>query len=371
MTFRTTFVLRRKAKTDSKFILEDIYNTFYKDELEADEEAKLAKESEDVALSIMKGEWKIYDKGKGKIDDNGKGKSKLMVSEKGTKKENAKEEKEAELKVKKDLVLWNDVKYLLTDVEIRMFKEIPTTSTFTRSRALIASTSNAQAAAPRGDFVVWDGILNNGGCFGDFEFKGVEERTKGTKEETGDGLCMKGRSNHSSKAHLGESLRFQSRGRTGKLKCFICHSEGHLNRDCLMKKSSGFVKNGKRDQYSNSSDDDGNAYFGEALVVVRNDEMTELVSNDDVVVAQRRLEDKQLEEKTNTDYLVKEQEKEHLGIKVGAKSTVTIGPGQEGAEGNVAEKKKVEESMKSNLGKLLKYKTWLTRRSLVRGSSIG
>nr|GEY39962.1 hypothetical protein [Tanacetum cinerariifolium] len=164
MTFRTTFVLRRKAKTDSKFILEDIYNTFYKDELEADEEAKLAKESEDVALSIMKGEWKIYDKGKGKIDDNGKGKSKLMVSEKGTKKENAKEEKEAELKVKKDLVLWNDVKYLLTDVEIRMFKEIPTTSTFTRSRALIASTSNAQAAAPRGlnavylmqfDYISW------------------------------------------------------------------------------------------------------------------------------------------------------------------------------------------------------------------------
>ncbi|GKE34944.1 hypothetical protein Tco_1454266 [Tanacetum coccineum] len=95
-----------------------------------------------------------------------------------------------------DVVLFNDVKYLLTDVEIRMFKERPTrsiapirqvaststrsrapstrstaptaststrsraltasTSTFkasTRSRALTASTSNAQAAstsAPRG-----------------------------------------------------------------------------------------------------------------------------------------------------------------------------------------------------------------------------
>ncbi|GKA83083.1 zinc finger, CCHC-type containing protein [Tanacetum coccineum] len=35
------------------------------------------------------------------------------------------------------------------------------------------------------------------------------------------------------------------------------------------------------------------------------------VSNDDTAVAQRRLEDKQPEEKTNTDYLVKEQEKEY------------------------------------------------------------
>ncbi|GJR78269.1 hypothetical protein Tco_0149054 [Tanacetum coccineum] len=64
------------------------------------------------------------------------------------------------------------------------------------------------------------------------------------------------------------------------------------------------------------------------------------VSKDDTAVAQRRLEDKQLEEKTNTDCLVKEREKVHLGIKVGANITVTGVPGQEGAEGNVAEKKK-------------------------------
>ncbi|GJR10883.1 hypothetical protein Tco_0793535 [Tanacetum coccineum] len=64
------------------------------------------------------------------------------------------------------------------------------------------------------------------------------------------------------------------------------------------------------------------------------------VSNDDTAVAQRRLEDKQPEEKTNTDCLIKEQEKVHLGIKVGANITVTGVPGQEGAEGNVAEKKK-------------------------------
>ncbi|GKD53792.1 hypothetical protein Tco_1287179 [Tanacetum coccineum] len=64
------------------------------------------------------------------------------------------------------------------------------------------------------------------------------------------------------------------------------------------------------------------------------------VSNDDAAVAQRRLGDKQPEEKTNTDCLVKEQEKVHLGIKVGANITVTGVPSQEGAEGNVAEKKK-------------------------------
>ncbi|GJZ35598.1 hypothetical protein Tco_0581415 [Tanacetum coccineum] len=55
------------------------------------------------------------------------------------------------------------------------------------------------------------------------------------------------------------------------------------------------------------------------------------VSNDDTALAQRRLEDKQHEEKTNTDCLVKEQEKLHLGIKVGANITVTGVPGQEGA----------------------------------------
>ncbi|GJU53658.1 hypothetical protein Tco_1227372 [Tanacetum coccineum] len=78
------------------------------------------------------------------------------------------------------------------------------------------------------------------------------------------------------------------------------------------------------------------------------------VSNDDAAVAQRRLGDKQPEEKTNMDCLVKEQEKVHIGIKVGANIPVTGVPGQEGAEGNVAEKKKVKESMEANLGKLLK-----------------
>ncbi|GJW97338.1 kinase RLK-Pelle-CrRLK1L-1 family protein [Tanacetum coccineum] len=44
--------------------------------------------------------------------------------------------------------------------------------------------------------------------------------------------------------------------------------------------------------------------------------------------------------------------------KDGGNITVTRVPGQEGAKGNVAEKKKVKESMKANLRKLLKYKAW-------------
>ncbi|GJR46050.1 hypothetical protein Tco_1314153 [Tanacetum coccineum] len=93
------------------------------------------------------------------------------------------------------------------------------------------------------------------------------------------------------------------------------------------------------------------------------------VSNDDTAVAQRRLEDKQPKKKTNTDCLVKEQEKVHLSIKVWANITVTRVPGQEGAEGNVAEKKKLKESMKANLGKLLMYNAWSTRWSPVRVTS--
>ncbi|GKC22664.1 zinc finger, CCHC-type containing protein [Tanacetum coccineum] len=103
----------------------------------------------------------------------------------------------------------------------------------------------------------------------------LKKRTEGTKEETGDELYVKGRSDHSIKLILVEVLGL-SQG-TGKRKCFICHSEGHLKRDCPIKKSSGFVKKGKRDQDYDSSDDEGNAYFGEALVVVGNDEMAKLV----------------------------------------------------------------------------------------------
>ncbi|GJS80763.1 hypothetical protein Tco_0730644 [Tanacetum coccineum] len=90
------------------------------------------------------------------------------------------------------------------------------------------------------------------------------------------------------------------------------------------------------------------------------------VSNDGTAVAQRWLGDKQPEEKTNTDCLVKEQEKVHLGCK-DPFSYSGPSPKQEGAEGNVAGKKKVKESMKVNLGKLLKYNAWSIRWSPIRG----
>ncbi|GJR92070.1 hypothetical protein Tco_0216081 [Tanacetum coccineum] len=181
------YVIPKYGKTNwllndsySLIILEDIYNIFYKDEAE-----------------LTKGEGKMDDL----VDALEKGKSKLMVSRKGTKKasvdlfdaldlqnrikklfedlnmfvkaKKTKEAKEAEVVEvpsdeedssdeaffgDEDLVLFNHVKYPLSDDEIRMFKERPTTSTSTRSRAptastgfraLIASTSNPKPAALR------------------------------------------------------------------------------------------------------------------------------------------------------------------------------------------------------------------------------
>ncbi|GJW50825.1 zinc finger, CCHC-type containing protein [Tanacetum coccineum] len=264
----------------------------------------------------------------------------------------------------------------------------------------------------------------------------LKKRTECTKEEARDGLYVRGRSGHSGKAHFGGSLRFKLRGETGKLKCFICHSESHLKRDCLKKKSSrrrgwalwvaqndemtelvmdsggsyhmthrrdflydfkvvdrGSVQLGvnrtctiketgkvKIQLHDGSSfildvrspwrQDEKRVWFEVELQRAQRDRKAKVfqVSNDDAAVAQRRLEDKQLEEKTNTDCLVKEQEKVHLGIMVRANIMVTGVHVQEGAEGYVAEKKKVKESMKANLGKLLKYNAWSTRSSPVRGS---
>ncbi|GKF52924.1 hypothetical protein Tco_0159834, partial [Tanacetum coccineum] len=105
----------------------------------------------------------------------------------------------------------------------------------------------------------------------------LKKRSEGAKEETSDGLYVKGKLYHSSKVHSGGSSWFKSRGGTAKLKYVIYHSEGHLKRECPMKKSSGSVRKGKHDLDSGSSDDKGNTSFGQALGVVGNDEIIELV----------------------------------------------------------------------------------------------
>nr|GEX18483.1 hypothetical protein [Tanacetum cinerariifolium] len=75
---------------------------------------------------------------------------------------------------------------------------------------------------------------------------------------------------------------------------------------------------------------------GQGVEVLR--ESLHRVSNDDTAVAQRRLEDKQPEEKKSTNCLVKEQEKIHHRADVGAIIMKTKVPGQEGAKGNTIER---------------------------------
>ena len=66
-------------------------------------------------------------------------------------------------------------------------------------------------------------------------------------------------------------------------------------------------------------------------------------SNNHAALAQRKLELKQLEGKTITDCLVNNQV--HLGAKVGAYIMKTEEPGQDGAEGNVAERYRGDSNM--------------------------
>nr|GEX59143.1 hypothetical protein [Tanacetum cinerariifolium] len=108
-----------------------------------EEETEVAKESEDMALSVMKelkaNEAMLVEVVQVSSDDDDSSDEGLFANE--------------------DVVLFNNFKYPLTDAEIKMFKERPTTSraptasTSTRSIAPTASTSNVQAAStsvPRG-----------------------------------------------------------------------------------------------------------------------------------------------------------------------------------------------------------------------------
>ncbi|GJX79331.1 retrovirus-related pol polyprotein from transposon TNT 1-94 [Tanacetum coccineum] len=64
-------------------------------------------------------------------------------------------------------------------------------------------------------------------------------------KDDGDGLSVRGRSDHRGNQGRGSS-RSKSKGKgTYKLKCYICYSEDHLKKDCSKrnkKKSTGFVK---------------------------------------------------------------------------------------------------------------------------------
>ncbi|GJY22182.1 hypothetical protein Tco_0394748 [Tanacetum coccineum] len=135
----------REDNSWSQIILEDIYNTIYKDKAEANKEAELTKESEDMALSIMKEKFlsmvefekatismirergkvddkekrKVDDKEKGKVDDKGKGKVDEKGKEKVDEKGNAKQAEDDVDLVDADLVdaldLQNKIKRISED----------------------------------------------------------------------------------------------------------------------------------------------------------------------------------------------------------------------------------------------------------------
>ncbi|GJY07146.1 retrovirus-related pol polyprotein from transposon TNT 1-94 [Tanacetum coccineum] len=70
------------------------------------------------------------------------------------------------------------------------------------------------------------------------------KKRKNTKDD-GDGLFIRGRSNHHGNQGRGSS-RSKSKGKgTYKLKCYMCYSEYHLKKDCPKrnkKKSTSFFK---------------------------------------------------------------------------------------------------------------------------------
>ena len=51
-----------------------------------------------------------------------------------------------------------------------------------------------------------------------------------SKEESGEGLNIRGRSEKREKK--GKNSKSRSKSKTKKFKCFICHKEGHFKKDC-------------------------------------------------------------------------------------------------------------------------------------------
>nr|GEW22315.1 hypothetical protein [Tanacetum cinerariifolium] len=83
-------------------------------------------------------------------------------------------------------------------------------------------------------------------------------------KDDGDGLYVKGRSDHQGNQGRGSS-RLKSKGKgTYKLKCYICYSEHHLKNDCPKKnkkKSTGFVKKNAGQGSEWIMDSDGSFYM--------------------------------------------------------------------------------------------------------------
>ncbi|GKG25586.1 retrovirus-related pol polyprotein from transposon TNT 1-94, partial [Tanacetum coccineum] len=80
-------------------------------------------------------------------------------------------------------------------------------------------------------------------CLASIHGKKLKKRTDA--KDDGDGLYVRGRSDHRGNQRCGSS-RSNSKGKgTYKLKCYICYSKDHLKKDCPKrnkKKSTSFVK---------------------------------------------------------------------------------------------------------------------------------
>ncbi|GJX19968.1 hypothetical protein Tco_0222645 [Tanacetum coccineum] len=192
----------------------------------------------------------------------------------------------------------------------------------------------------------------------------------------------KGRSDYLGKAHSSGSSRFKSRGGTGG-SYHMTHRRDFLydfkvvdggsvqfgdNKTCIIKGTrkvkiqlhdgSSFILEDVRLSGYDDWDQEKElcVYFGS-----KSDEFWCIKAWDSKQVGFKQLGVKQGAQGNHEAGVFQDQEKGHLGIKVGANITVIGVPGQEGGEGNVAEKKKVKESMEANLGKLLKYNGRSTR----------
>ncbi|GJX45782.1 hypothetical protein Tco_0262458 [Tanacetum coccineum] len=99
--------------------------------------------------------------------------------------------------------------------------------------------------------------------------KKIKERYK-AKGEDGEGLYVRGRTDHRDSRQSREKSRSKSLG--GRLKCYICQSEDHLKRNCQKnnhKKSTGYVKKDEQPSSSDSTYDDSETLphsDGDALV---------------------------------------------------------------------------------------------------------